>query len=62
MKKHPIKHTGCIIRSDNAFKMYKSAVDSGEIVDKRIGDEKVVYSQKEHWYLNLIVLRQRKSI
>jgi len=46
MKKHPIKHTGCIIRSDNAFKMYKSAVDSGEIVDKRIGDEKVVYSQK----------------
>ena len=40
--------------------MYKS-VDSGEIVDKRIGDEKVVYSQ-EHWYLNLIVLRKEKSI
>lgn len=46
MKKNPIKHTGCIIRSEKALEMYRSAVNSGVIVDSSISDEKVIYSQK----------------
>ncbi|SDI06331.1 polysaccharide pyruvyl transferase family protein [Desulfosporosinus hippei] len=46
MKRNPIKHTGCIIRNENALGMYESAVKAKVIIDTHIGDEKVVYSQK----------------
>ena len=46
MKKNPIKHTSCIIRTENALRMYRSAVKAGVIVDDRIDDEHILRSQK----------------
>ncbi len=46
MKKNPIKHTSCIIRNEKALKLYRSAVQAGAIIDKRILDEQMLRSQK----------------
>lgn len=46
MKKNPIKHTSCVIRTENALNMYRSAVKAGVIADKRIDDERMLRSQK----------------
>lgn len=46
MKKNPIKHTSCVIRTENALRMYRSAVEAGAIIDARIDDERILRSQK----------------
>ncbi|MBD5130371.1 MAG: hypothetical protein HDT43_10715 [Ruminococcaceae bacterium] len=46
MKKNPVKHTSCVIRTERAYEMYRSAVDSGVISDKKFTDEKLLRSQK----------------
>ena len=46
MKGNPIKHTSCVIRSQRALKMYRSAVKAGAIVDSHISDRDMVRSQK----------------
>ena len=46
MKKSPVKHTSCVIRTERALEMYRSAVDSGAISDKKLADEKLLLSQK----------------
>ena len=46
MKKDPIKHTSCVIRTEKALEMYRSAVDAGVLVDKKLTDEKMLGSQK----------------
>lgn len=46
MKKNPIKHTSCVIRSEKALAMFNSAVKAGAIVASRIDDSKMLRSQK----------------
>lgn len=46
MKKEPIKHTSCVIRSEKAFSMFEDAVNSGVIVAKYIDDTRILRSQK----------------
>lgn len=46
MKKDPIKHTSCVIRTERALEMYRAAVNAGVIADARITDEKLVRSQR----------------
>ena len=46
MKKNPIKHTSCVIRSERAMEAFQSAVDDGAIVASRIDDSKMLRSQK----------------
>jgi coenzyme F420-reducing hydrogenase beta subunit len=46
MKKNPIKHTSCVIRTESALEMYRSAVEAGAIVDAKIDDEQILKSQK----------------
>ncbi len=46
MKKNPIKHTSCVIRSEKALAMFNSAVNAGAIVASRIDDSKMLRSQK----------------
>lgn len=46
MKGNPIKHTSCVIRSQRALEMYRSAVKAGAIVDSHISDRDMVRSQK----------------
>lgn len=46
MKKNPIKHTSCVIRTQRALDMYRSAVDAGALVDAKIDDERMLRSQK----------------
>lgn len=46
MKKNPIKHTSCVIRTERALKAFQSAVDDGAIVARRIDDSKMLRSQK----------------
>lgn len=63
MKKNPVKHTGCIIRNEKAYEMYRSAVEAGAITDSAMSESEVVDSQrralvfkfncakaKKHWY------------
>ena len=46
MKGNPIKHTGCVIRSEKAYKLYMDAVKTGKIVDSHLSDTKAIKSQK----------------
>lgn len=46
MKKNPIKHTSCVIRTQRALDMYRSAVQAGAIVDAKLDDERMLRSQK----------------
>lgn len=46
MKKNPIKHTSCVIRTQRALEMYRSAVEAGAIVDAKLDDERMLRSQK----------------
>ena len=46
MKKNPIKHTSCVIRTQRALELYRSAVEAGAIVDARLDDERLLRSQK----------------
>lgn len=70
MKKNPIKHTSCVIRSQRALDMYRTAVDDGVITDARIDDEKMLRSQKRALVFKFncatakkdLFLRQKKRI
>lgn len=46
MKKNPIKHTSCVIRTERALAMYRSAVEAGAIVDAKLDNERMLRSQK----------------
>lgn len=46
MKKNPIKHSECVIRSERAMEMYQSAVDAGVLVSSHISGRDVIRSQK----------------
>ena len=46
MKKQPIKHTCCVIRSERALKLYQSAVKAGAVADFAVSDEQVISGQK----------------
>ncbi|MGN0687425.1 MAG: polysaccharide pyruvyl transferase family protein [Oscillospiraceae bacterium] len=46
MKKNPIKHTSCVIRSERALRMFNSAVASGAVIARRIDDTRMLRSQK----------------
>ena len=46
MKGNPIKHTGCVIRSEKAYKLYFDAVKAGKIIDSHLSDTKAIKSQK----------------
>lgn len=46
MRGNPIKHTGCIIRNEKAYEMYRSAVEAGVIADSDMSEGKVINSQK----------------
>jgi len=46
MKKQPIKHTSCVIRTKRALQMYESAVNARAIVSTRLSDVKLIKSQK----------------
>ncbi len=46
MKKNPIKHTSCVIRTERALALFNSAVKSGAIIASRIDDTKMLRSQK----------------
>lgn len=46
MKRNPIKHTSCVIRNQNAYDMYRSAVDAGAIIDSHISGRDIIRSQK----------------
>lgn len=46
MKKEPIKHTSCVIRTERALEMYRSAVSAEAVIDKSFTDEKLLRSQK----------------
>ncbi len=46
MKNNPVKHTSCVIRSQEAYEMYRSAVEDGAILDSHISGRDMVRSQK----------------
>jgi len=46
MKKQPIKHTSCVIRTERALQMYESAVNAGALISSRLSDVKLIKSQK----------------
>ncbi|MFI3206423.1 MAG: Coenzyme F420 hydrogenase/dehydrogenase, beta subunit C-terminal domain [Clostridia bacterium] len=46
MKKNPIKHTSCLIRSEQGKKMYDIAIKENAIKDAYISKRKIVMSQK----------------
>lgn len=46
MKGVPIKHTGVVIRSEAALKLYKSAVRSGNIIDSSVRGKEMILSQR----------------
>jgi coenzyme F420-reducing hydrogenase beta subunit len=46
MKRNPVKHTSCIIRSNKGLKMYESAVKAGSIIDDHICGTNILLSQK----------------
>ncbi|MCL2446987.1 MAG: Coenzyme F420 hydrogenase/dehydrogenase, beta subunit C-terminal domain [Oscillospiraceae bacterium] len=46
MKKNPIKHTSCVIRTPVGQQMYQSAVQSGDIIDFHFDRRRLVLSQK----------------
>lgn len=46
MKKNPIKHTSCVIRTQRALEMYRSAVEAGVLHDAKLDDERMLRSQK----------------
>lgn len=46
MKKNPIKHTCCVIRSEHARVLYQGAVDDGAIIDSHISRREMLNGQK----------------
>lgn len=46
MKKNPVKHTSCVIRTQQALDMFKAAVNEGSIIALPIDDTKMLRSQK----------------
>lgn len=46
MKKNPIKHSSCVIRTEKAYRLYKEAVRAGVIVDSHMSAREMVKSQK----------------
>lgn len=46
MKREPIKHTSCLLRSEDAAFVYEEAVKEGVIVDKHIAARDMIRSQK----------------
>ncbi len=46
MKKHAIKHTGCVIRSQKGYEMYMDAVKAGVLTESHLSETKAIKSQK----------------
>ena len=46
MKKDPVKHTCCVIRSETALKLYQNAVRDGVLVDRHISGKDMIRGQK----------------
>ena len=46
MKKNPIKHTSCVIRTEEAYRLYMDAVRAGAICDSHMSARDLVKSQK----------------
>ncbi len=46
MKKNPVKHTGCVIRSEKAYALYREAVEAGVLCESHLSDTKAIKSQK----------------
>ena len=46
MKSNPIKHTGCVIRNENALAMYEAAVKDGAVVERHMSSTEAIKSQK----------------
>ena len=46
MKKNPIKHTGCVIRNENALSMYEAAVKDGAVIERHMSSTEAIKSQK----------------
>ncbi len=62
MKKNPIKHTSCVIRTEKAWELYKEAAEAGVIVEKKIGDEDIIRSQKRALVFKWICAREKRSM
>lgn len=46
MKRNPIKHTSCVIRTEKAYRLYQEAVRAGVICDSHMSAREMVKSQK----------------
>lgn len=62
MKKNPIKHTSCVIRTERADKLFRSAVEAGAIIDAKIDDTKMLRSQKRALVFKFNLARAKQEM